>query len=371
MKKKVLHFIHGLNMGGAETLVTKYASLLDKKKYEVIVLCYQHYPDSPYEEFLKQKGIPLLYACDAMPFYGKNGYISKLINHYQMYLEIRKAIHKINPDIIHTHLPHNHFLHFATPKRGTKIFYTQHSSISRWLKLNRADVKHLQWIIQRYPTRLIALTPKMKRELDVLFSVNNTVIIRNGIETERYRQTINRHAKRLQLGIPLDAFLIVHVGRFSPVKNHHFLVDIFQEISKRVKKAWLLMVGSGEEEASIRKKLHKNGQDEHYLILSNRTDVAEILQCADVGVFPSISEGLGIAFVEMQAAGLPIVVSDAVPRTAQISERVKYLSLSEKPEVWTDELLKLYKCSGEINEELLRAWDISESVKELEKIYEM
>ena len=36
---KVVHFIHGLNMGGAETLVKDYALLIDKNKFETIVLC--------------------------------------------------------------------------------------------------------------------------------------------------------------------------------------------------------------------------------------------------------------------------------------------------------------------------------------------
>ena len=54
MKKKVVHFIHGLNTGGAETLVKDYAIGLDKNKYNVSILCYEH-RDSPYEDILKSK----------------------------------------------------------------------------------------------------------------------------------------------------------------------------------------------------------------------------------------------------------------------------------------------------------------------------
>ena len=52
MKKKVVHFIHALNTGGAETLVKDYAIGLDKSKYNVSILCYEH-RDSPYEDILK------------------------------------------------------------------------------------------------------------------------------------------------------------------------------------------------------------------------------------------------------------------------------------------------------------------------------
>ena len=58
-KISVLYFIHGLNMGGAETIVKEYALLIDKSKYDVTVLCYHHQYDSPYEKLLKDNGIKI------------------------------------------------------------------------------------------------------------------------------------------------------------------------------------------------------------------------------------------------------------------------------------------------------------------------
>lgn len=52
MKKKVLQFIHGLTMGGAETLVKEYCLNLDKEKYDVSVLCFYKY-HMPYEKILE------------------------------------------------------------------------------------------------------------------------------------------------------------------------------------------------------------------------------------------------------------------------------------------------------------------------------
>ena len=64
-KKKIVQFIHGFNMGGAETLVKDYLLGLDKEKYDVSVLCYEHY-DSPYEAILRDAGIKVFYVCDDM-----------------------------------------------------------------------------------------------------------------------------------------------------------------------------------------------------------------------------------------------------------------------------------------------------------------
>ena len=56
MKKvKVVQFIHGLNMGGAETLVKEYALRIDKKKFDVTVLCYERL-DSPYYKMIDEAG---------------------------------------------------------------------------------------------------------------------------------------------------------------------------------------------------------------------------------------------------------------------------------------------------------------------------
>ena len=68
-KKKIVQFIHGLNMGGAETLVKDYVLGFDKEKYDVSVLCYEHC-DSPYEAILRDAGIKVVSVCDDMKHLG-------------------------------------------------------------------------------------------------------------------------------------------------------------------------------------------------------------------------------------------------------------------------------------------------------------
>lgn len=97
----VVHFIHGLNMGGAETLVKNYALMLDKSKFKVIVLCYVRNSSSPYEDLLNQNGIQVIFVCDKMPLYEKNNMLAKLINRTQRYLFIRKELKKL-PRILFT-----------------------------------------------------------------------------------------------------------------------------------------------------------------------------------------------------------------------------------------------------------------------------
>ena len=91
----VVHFIHGLNMGGAETLVKNYALLMDKSKFNVIILCYDHYKDSPYEDILRKNNIDMFFVCDDMPLYQRKDIVAKIINRVQRYLLVRKKLGEI------------------------------------------------------------------------------------------------------------------------------------------------------------------------------------------------------------------------------------------------------------------------------------
>ncbi len=365
----VVHFIHGLNMGGAETLVKNYALLFDKSKFKVTVLCYTH-EESPYEELLRRNNIEVIYVCDSMPLYKRKGIIAKIVNHYQRYWLIRQELRKLDPDIVHFHLTVSDFIRFAHPKKSVRLFYTQHFDTSRWKKDYPNDIKNLKWLMKHYSVQPIALNKAMKASMDRILQTDRTRILNNGVDMSEFQKPLDRNAKRNALNVPQDAFVIAHVGRFDPIKNHEFLVKVFQQVKKKKPEAFLLMVGRGETEEKVRNQLEGAGLADSYRILHDRTDVAEILQACDAAVFPSFSEGLGIAVIEIQAAGLCCVASTGVPKDACISNRIRFLSLEESAEVWADTLLKMVASKNPIQYDGLEEWDIRQNVGQLEKMYE-
>ncbi len=365
----VVHFIHGLNMGGAETLVKNYALLLDKSKFKVTVLCYTH-EESPYEELLRRNNIEVIYVCDSMPLYKRKGIIAKIVNHYQRYWLIRQELRKLDPDIVHFHLTVSDFIRFAHPKKSVRLFYTQHFDTSRWKKDYPNDIKNLKWLMKHYSVQPIALNKAMKASMDRILQTDRTRILNNGVDMSEFQKPLDRNAKRNALNVPQDAFVIAHVGRFDPIKNHEFLVKVFQQVKKKKPEAFLLMVGRGETEEKVRNQLEGAGLADSYRILHDRTDVAEILQACDAAVFPSFSEGLPLALIEMQAAGLPCVASNSVSGDACISNKLQFLNLEQGAEVWADELLKLCEDTTPIQYSGIEEWDIRHNVKQLEKMYE-
>ena len=86
---KILQLIHGLNTGGAETLVKEYALRLDREAFDVTVLCYEHC-DSPYEGMLRDAGIPVIYVCDDLAFNGRKSCFVKLIHHFARYVLVKR-----------------------------------------------------------------------------------------------------------------------------------------------------------------------------------------------------------------------------------------------------------------------------------------
>lgn len=375
--KRIVHLIHGLNTGGAETLVKNYCLGLDKSKYKVTVLCYQRL-NSPYDRILADAGIEVLYACDRMKMYGKKGFIAEAVNDCQLLFVFRKMLRELNPDILHTHLTLNIFVMFAGLSSNTQIFHTIHNQINvlwpRFSIIGNADLLAAKWLVKHRGMRLITLYENMKREADALFKVNNSVVLNNGICFSDFEHAKDKMTMRNELKIPQDAFIVGHVGRFSKQKNHEFLVDVFEEIYKHNDKAFLLMVGSGKNLDLIKAKLDAASLQDRFLILSDRSDIADIMSAMDVFVFPSIYEGLGIALIEAQKSGLACLVSDAITNAAKVTDLVKMLSLTETPKKWAEEALNYRQIQSEAaangNNQVPSDWNMTNVIRKLEQLYE-
>lgn len=141
-----------------------------------------------------------------------------------------------------------------------------------------------------------------------------------------------RNDVRKNLGLK-NKSVIMHVGNFTPSKNHHFILEIFQCLCKKNNKAILVLVGTGNvhKYQKIAKKLQISDK---VLFLNSRDDVDRLLQAADVFLFPSIFEGLPGAVLEAQAAGLPCIVSENVTHEVKITPLVEFVSLRKEAEEW-------------------------------------
>lgn len=173
-----------------------------------------------------------------------------------------------------------------------------------------------------------------------------------------------------------DRLVIGHVGNLLPVKNHLFMLDIMKELIaicrvRKLQKPLMVFVGDGVMRGPIEEKIGELGLEKDVQLLGVRTDTAELLQGLDVFLFPSKYEGLPIAMVEAQCAGLPCLVSDVITDDVNVTDGVVRFSLNENPATWAEEIVRLASIRRRRPDEKLfaeKGFDIREMVKQYEQM---
>jgi glycosyltransferase involved in cell wall biosynthesis len=198
-----------------------------------------------------------------------------------------------------------------------------------------------------------------------------------GIDLSRFQRAIPREVVRAGLGLPNDAWVVGHVGRFQEQKNHALLIDIFAELVARDDRFRLVLIGDGPLRPAIERKVARAGLAGHVHFAGVRSDVPQVMQGAlDVILLPSHYEGLPLVGIECQAAGLPAVVSDVIATDMDVVPGLIHrVSLSEPPSRWADVVWKVLRAPRTISAaEALRSlenspFNIHHCVRSLEAIY--
>ena len=177
---------------------------------------------------------------------------------------------------------------------------------------------------------------------------------------------------RTDLGIGEKELAIVCVARFSPQKNHTYLLRVFREIRNRKPESKLYLVDQGELEQDIRKQIAELGLQDHVRFLGSRSDVGAVLTAMDAFLFPSFYEGFGTVIIEAQCSALPMLASDSIPSETMLCDSVEFASIKEDPAVWAEKLLALIeKTERKDNSALIRenGYDIRQSYTWMQQFY--
>ena len=197
-------------------------------------------------------------------------------------------------------------------------------------------------------------------------------IIPNGIDVQRFQFSEEARKKvRTELGID-EGVLLGTVGRLSSEKNQSFLLDVFSVFLRINPSSLLVLVGEGEEKSALMQKCEELGIADKVVFYGLTNAVEELLSAMDLFVFPSLVEGLGIACVEAQASGLPVLCSTAVPVEAKITPTVRALDLDEEAQCWAQTLAEIPLAqSRSVGSEMVRSagYDISDVALLVSKKY--
>lgn len=225
-------------------------------------------------------------------------------------------------DVLHTHLVHADFVGAlarpALPRRVARVS-TKHGYEERFTNEHGFDPRRVPrnayrtacWVAESQVTASYAISRGLRR----LFVESG--IARREMEVIHYGFDFAAAPMQPRAEHRLGAPQITMVGRLVGFKGHRHAVDAMVHVRRAHPSAKLVIVGSGPLEDEIRASIAARGLSESVVMTGYRPDAAAFMAASDVVLVPSISEGLGVVFLEAFSAGTPVVAFD-VPASNEI-----------------------------------------------------
>lgn len=330
---RILQVVNIMNHAGLENMIMNYYRNMDRSKIQFDFLT--HRPeDGAFDEEIKRLGGKIYKAPRLYP------------QNYLAYFRYMKVFFKEHPEykVIHSHIDAMSYLPLLAAQRAgvpVRIAHSHSTNIDK-------DFKYILKQIFRKQLNSVATERwACGREAGkYLFGDKEFSIIRNAIDVERfaYNEGI-RQNKKAELNLT-GKYVVGHVGRFIPLKNHSFILDVFDGLCSEDGCLHLLLIGDGELKENIEADIETRGLKDKVTILSERNDMNELYQAMDIFLLPSLYEGLPMVMVEAQVSGLSCIASDKVTKEAKIAENTFFLELDKN--LWKEKVMYLKSLTGRI-----------------------
>lgn len=193
-----------------------------------------------------------------------------------------------------------------------------------------------------------------------------------GVDIHKFsKATIDKAAKRRELGIPEDAVLLLSVGELNNNKNHETVIRAIADMN-----VYYIIAGRGELHTQLENLIDTLKLNDRVKLLGFRRDIKELYEAADIFVFPSFREGLSISLMEAMAAGVPIVASRVRGNVDLIEDSVNgFLCDPQDADGFADRILKILG-NPDLAEEFrsnnlqkIKCFDTSIITEQLQNVY--
>lgn len=235
------------------------------------------------------------------------------LKNIKAYRQLKRLMKSEKFDAVHCHSPMGGVLaRLAAKSVGIKnVVYTAHgfhfykgSPLINWVLYYPVE----KWL-SGYTDVLITIN-KEDYQRGKTFNARKAVYVPGiGVNEDEYRNcVVDRYKKRKELGLPVDAYLILSVGELNKNKNHEVIIKALKTLNKD--NVIYIVCGQGDREKYLKDMARKLGVSGNVKFLGFRNDLPEIYKTADLFAFPSFREGLSVSLMEAMASGLPVVCSD-------------------------------------------------------------
>lgn len=355
MKKRVLHVYPQLNCGGTEMVIHNLMKFGDRgtHSYELLV---QRQGDN--EEIFRKLGVPIHcieytsageYQRQLAEFFRREHFD---VVHAHMHGELPQVLKAAEEASVKCRVAHSHNARVDIPVLLWPLFYFRHHPYEKYAtQLFGCSRLALRWL---FPGRW-----------------RTGHIIYNGIDLDSFRfDPEARRTLREQYSIGTETKVFINVGRCTDQKNQKFILELAAE--RRGRDELFVIIGTGPLYQSLVD--YKEAQSlDNVLLPGKRDDVASWLSVADVFLFPSVYEGLGIVAIEAEASGLQVLASDTIPAEADmgmgnfrripLKDKAKWHALMSEPVNTAEQRQTLSEKAKS------SAYNIHNVVKTVESIY--
>ncbi len=215
-------------------------------------------------------------------------------------------INDYEPDIVHCH-----------SRRGADIlgglaasFAEVPAVVSR--RVDNTEMKLMATLRYRPFKRIVAISQKIAdvlKEHDV--EEDRIAVIRSAVVTDRFAEPTDCAYMRSEFEVPDDAFVMASAAQLIPRKGHRFLLEAMADIKSTHPNVHLIIFGQGPLENELREQAASLGLGGNVQFAGFREDLDSYFTCLDLFVHPALQEGLGVATLKAQAAGVPVVAFEA------------------------------------------------------------
>lgn len=362
---RILHSVSYMSRGGIETMLMNYYRHIDRSKVQFDFLC-NSYNKGAYDDEIRDLGGRIFRTPGFNParYFKYRQYMEKLFAEHPEYKIVEAhngalGVYALN----------------AAKKAGipTRIYHAHGCGMIVDLKFPVKYVcKHLlkynmnEHFVCSLKTGEYYMGKQVMQENRFHF-IPNAIDVKKFIFNAEIRNKL-RESYNLQ-----DRTVIGHIGRFSPPKNHFFLIKVFAEALKLNSKLHLVLVGEGERENEIKRQIESWHISDHVTLTGSVSNANEWYQAFDLFLMPSLWEGLPVVGVEAQCADLPCVFSTEVTREISLNPNTSFISLKESPHYWAKSINEILNKKRErINQYDLiteKRYNIEVEAQKLQELY--
>ncbi len=351
---RVLHIIDNLGIGGAETWLL------------ALLRHWKGAPSAPQMEFLTTGATEGTLDGEARAL----GAVIHRLNYSQARLVaftrgFRHLLSTGGYDVLHDHQDYASGWHFMLGGQrlpGLRITHVHNPAYQvaenyhrTWR--GRATARIGKAMIARHATHIVGTSRQALTEhgFDArAFDRIPKMAVHCGFDPRSFatERAAARHDVRSEFGWPEDCRIALFAGRIdaSPDpgharnhKNSGFAVSVAIAACRLDAGLRVLFAGNPSPATPVLEgRIADAGLSDRIRLLGARKDIARLMRGADVLLFPSRSEGLGMVAVEAQSACLPVLASDQVPRECVVvPDLVAFMSLDEGVAAWAEALTRL------------------------------